>query len=39
MGKGKGGEIEDKLTFEDLHWFIRSIYWFLPIPRSLRPEK
>lgn len=25
------------LTLEDLHWFIRSMYWFLPMPSNRRP--
>lgn len=26
-----------RLTLDERHWFIRSMYWFLPIPSSLRP--
>lgn len=27
------------LTFDDRHWFIRSMYWLRPIPNSLKPVK
>ena len=27
------------LTLDDLHWFIKSMYWLRPMPSNLKPGK